>query len=247
MNFVGIIPARYGSQRFPGKPLAKIKGKTMIEHVYNQTAKALESVYVATDDKRIEEEVLRFGGNCIMTKDNHNSGTDRLAEAIYLIEEKNKEHYDVVINVQGDEPFIHPEQIKELCGCFDDQETEIATLAKYISDNEEIFNPNLPKLITNQNNEALYFSRSPIPYIRGEEESLWVEKHSFKKHLGMYGYRTDILKMLTELPPSSLEKAESLEQNRWLEYGYKIKIRMTTYKNYPVDTPGDLKNIDETK
>ena len=245
MNFVGIIPARYGSQRFPGKPLAKIKGKTMIERVYFQTAKALESVYVATDDTRIENEVKRFGGKCIMTKDSHKSGTDRIAEAIHIIEKSNNEHYDAIINVQGDEPFIHPEQIKELCDCFDDEHTEIATLAKYISDNEEIFNPNLPKLITNHNDEALYFSRSPIPYIRDEEQCRWAEKHSFKKHLGMYAYRTDILKKLTNLPPSSLEKAESLEQNRWLEFGYKIKIRITAYKNYPIDTPGDLKDIDE--
>lgn len=245
MNFVGIIPARYGSQRFPGKPLAKIKGKTMIERVYFQTAKALDNVYVATDDTRIENEVKRFGGKCIMTKDSHKSGTDRIAEAIHIIEANHKEHYDAIINVQGDEPFIHPEQIKELCDCFDDEQTEIATLAKYISDNEEVFNPNLPKLITNHNDEALYFSRSPIPYIRDEEQCRWAEKHSFKKHLGMYGYRTDILKKLTNLPPSSLEKAESLEQNRWLEFGYKIKIRITAYKNYPIDTPGDLKDIEE--
>ncbi len=244
MNFVAIIPARYGSTRFPGKPLAKIKGISMIERVYKQTLKAMSHVYVATDDERIEKEVIRFGGNCIMTQPTHNSGTDRLAEAVQIIEKNNKEHYEVVINIQGDEPFIHPEQIKELCGCFDEEQTEIATLAKYISDNKEVFNPNLPKLITTHNNEAIYFSRSPIPYIRDEEECRWAEKHSFKKHLGMYGYRTDILKKLTNLPPSSLEKAESLEQNRWLENGYRIKIRMTGYKNHPVDTPGDLKNME---
>ena len=244
MKFAAIIPARYGSSRFPGKPLAKIKGKSMIERVYNQALKALNQVYVATDDERIEKEVKKFGGNCIMTKSTHKSGTDRLAEAVQLIEENNKEHYDVIINVQGDEPFIHPEQIKELCACFEEEKTEIATLAKFITNNNEIFNPNLPKLITNYNNEAIYFSRSPIPYIRGEEESKWIEKHSFKKHLGMYGYRTKILKTLTKLPPSSLEQAESLEQNRWLENGYTIKIRMTEYKNHPVDTPGDLKDLE---
>ncbi|MGM0496953.1 MAG: 3-deoxy-manno-octulosonate cytidylyltransferase [Bacteroidota bacterium] len=244
MKFAAIIPARYKSSRFPGKPLAKIKGISMIERVYNQTLKALAHVYVATDDERIEKEVKRFGGNCIMTKPTHKSGTDRLAEAIQLIEKYNKEEYDVIINVQGDEPFIHPEQIKELCACFNEESTEIATLAKYITNNNEIFNPNLPKLITNLNNEAIYFSRSPIPYIRDEEESRWAEKHSFKKHLGMYGYRTEILKTLTNLPPSSLEQAESLEQNRWLENGYTIKIRMTEYKNHPVDTPGDLKDLE---
>jgi 3-deoxy-manno-octulosonate cytidylyltransferase (CMP-KDO synthetase) len=244
MNFVGIIPARYGSQRFPGKPLAKIKGKTMIEHVYFQALKALEHVYVATDDERIEQEVKRFGGNSIMTKASHKTGTDRLAEAINIIKERNNENYNVVINIQGDEPFIQPEQIKELCSCFNEQSTEIATLAKYITLNEEIFNPNLPKLITNHKDKAIYFSRSPIPYVRGEEECRWAEKHTFKKHLGMYGYRTDILKKITDLPPSSLEQAESLEQNRWLEYGYTIKIQMTSYNNYPVDTPGDLKNLD---
>ena len=245
MKYVAIIPARYASTRFPGKPLAKIKNKTMIERVYKQTRKALKYVYVATDDERIDREVKRFGGNSVLTKKDHKSGTDRLSEAIQIIEEQDQLSFDIVINVQGDEPYIHPEQIAELCACFEDQNTEIATLAKYITRNEDIFNPNLPKLIANKYEEAIYFSRSPIPYIRGEEESTWHNKHTFKKHLGMYGYRSEVLKTITQIPPSSLETTESLEQNRWLENGYKIKIRMTEYENHPVDTPDDLKKLEK--
>lgn len=245
MNFVGIIPARYGSTRFPGKPLARIKGKSMIQRVYEQSRKTLDHVYVATDDERIEKEVRDFGGNCIMTSSSHESGTDRLAEAILKIEKEENHKYDVVINIQGDEPFIHPEQIRELCNCFKDQNVRIATLAKAITDTDDIFNSNLPKIITNIHGEAIYFSRAAIPYIRNKDESDWLTEYPFKKHLGMYGYRSQTLKEITKLNPSSLEMAESLEQNRWIEHGYKIQIRMTIYENHPVDTPGDLENMND--
>jgi 3-deoxy-manno-octulosonate cytidylyltransferase (CMP-KDO synthetase) len=245
MNFIGIIPARYGSTRFPGKPLARIKGKSMIERVYEQSRKTLEHIYVATDDERIEKEVQGFGGNCIMTSSRHESGTDRLAEAIQTIEQEENKAYDVVINIQGDEPFIHPEQIRELCNCFKDPNVQIATLAKAINDPDDIFNSNLPKIITNIKGEAIYFSRAAVPHIRNKNESDWLTGYPFKKHLGMYGYRSQTLKEITRLKPSPLEIAESLEQNRWIEHGYKIQIRMTTYENHPVDTPGDLENMND--
>jgi 3-deoxy-manno-octulosonate cytidylyltransferase (CMP-KDO synthetase) len=240
MNIVAIIPARYASTRFPGKPLAQIKGKTMIQRVYEQARLALENVYVATDDERIYNEVIRFQGNVVMTSSNHESGTDRLAEAIELIEKQHRNSFDIVINVQGDEPFIQPEQIDELINCFNDPTTDIATLVKEASNNEEIFNPNIPKVVISNTYEALYFSRSPIPYIRNKDQKEWFQQYPFKKHLGMYGYRKQVLKEITKLEPSPLEKAESLEQNRWLENGYKIKTALTKYKNHPVDTPDDL-------
>jgi 3-deoxy-manno-octulosonate cytidylyltransferase (CMP-KDO synthetase) len=243
MKIVAIIPARFDSSRFPGKPLAEIQGKTMIHRVYEQTKKAIDDVFVATDDQRIEAEVLNFGGKSIMTESSHKSGTDRLAEAIKIIESSYNQEFDIIINVQGDEPFIHPEQIKELIGCFHDESTEIATLIKTIALNEEIFNPNLPKVVVDKDDYALYFSRSPIPYIRNMDKGDWSEHFPYRKHLGMYGYRKEVLKKITLLPPSSLEIAESLEQNRWLENGYKIKTQLTEYENHPVDTPDDLKRI----
>lgn len=243
MNFIGIIPARYASTRFPGKPLAKIKGKTMIQRVYEQAGKALEHVWVATDDSRIEEEVKRFGGKVVMTSSSHSSGTDRIAEAIGIIQVKTAINFDVVINIQGDEPFIQPQQIQELMNCFDDRDVDIATLVKLIDKNEDIFNPNIPKVILNQQNDAIYFSRSPVPYIRNVPEESWHDYYSFKKHLGMYAYRSEVLKAITKIQTSPLEKAESLEQNRWLEWGYKIKVSTTECENYSIDTPGDIENL----
>ncbi|MFO8233795.1 MAG: 3-deoxy-manno-octulosonate cytidylyltransferase [Bacteroidales bacterium] len=243
MECIAIIPARHDSTRFPGKPLAKISGKTMVQYVFEQCRKALANVYVATDDERIESEVNNFKGNVIMTAEHHQSGTDRLAEAITLINKKEGSNYDVVINVQGDEPFVQPEQIKELTDCFNSSTTEIATLIKKTNSNEEVFNPNIPKVVINKNSEALYFSRSPIPYLRNIEKDKWQEHHSFNKHIGMYGYRYDILKKITQLEPSSLEKAESLEQNRWLENGFRIKVAYTNYENHSIDTPEDLEKV----
>ncbi len=186
MKFIGIIPARYASTRYPGKPLADINGKTMIERVYKQAKKALEYVYVATDDERISEEVKRFEGNVIMTSENHQSGTDRIAEAIEKIQKNTKEKFDVIINIQGDEPFIYPEQIEEIKSCFRNPDTEIATLVKRIENNEDIFDVNKPKVVFNKQMQAILFSRSPIPFIRNTEKNKWHLNHIFYKHIGMY-------------------------------------------------------------
>ena len=244
LRFVGIIPARFASTRFPGKPLVNIAGKTMIERVYEQVSKALTDVYVATDDKRIFDAVLAFGGKAIMTSDKHRSGTDRCYEAFSKLEE----WFDVVINVQGDEPFIQPEQIVELQRCFEEPETQIATLAKKITKKdglEFLQNPNNPKLVVNKQNEALYFSRSVIPYRRGAEPENWISLHPYLKHVGIYAYRADVLHELTLLEQSPLEIAESLEQLRWLENGYRIKVGFTDVETIGIDTPEDMEKVKE--
>jgi 3-deoxy-manno-octulosonate cytidylyltransferase (CMP-KDO synthetase) len=243
LKFAGIIPARYASTRFPGKPLVMIHGKTMIQRVYNQVSEVLGHVCVATDDVRIEEEVKRFNGKVIMTSPNHQSGTDRCAEAIEAFCLQAGETFDVVINIQGDEPFIQPVQIEKLIKCFDNPETQIATLVKPISFIEDIFNPNCVKVVFDRNHRALYFSRSPIPYIRGKENSLWNVHHQFFKHLGIYAYRTDVLKEITHLQQSPLELAESLEQLRWLENGYRIMVEETAFETISIDTPEDMEKI----
>ena len=240
MSFIGIIPARYASSRFPGKPLADINGKPMVQRVYEQAVKVLPLVYVATDDVRIAECVESFNGNVILTAATHRSGTDRCAEAIVKIQLDRDMKFDVVVNIQGDEPFINPLQIHQLISCFDTKEVQIATLVKRFSADEDIFNPNTPKVVVNKEGEALYFSRSPIPYLRDFDRSEWTAKHIFYKHVGLYAYRTDILRALSHLAPSALEIAESLEQLRWLENGYHIKITETECETYAVDTPEDL-------
>ncbi len=243
-NIIGIIPARYASTRFPGKPLVDIGGKSMIQRVYEQSRKALEFVYVATDDDRIAQAVEKFGGKYIMTSANHQSGTDRCSEAIRKIsgiEEKKK--FDVVINIQGDEPFIKPEQLRLLCGCFDDECVQIATLAKKISNTEQLFDQNSVKLVKDCNDFAIYFSRWPIPFQRGVDHSEWLNNHQYLKHLGIYAYKTNILKELTALKQTSLEKTESLEQNRWLENSYKIYVQTTDFENIAIDTPEDLEKV----
>jgi 3-deoxy-manno-octulosonate cytidylyltransferase (CMP-KDO synthetase) len=241
MNIVGIIPARFASTRFPGKPLIDIAGKTMIQRVYEQAKKAnsISEVVVATDDERIAQHVQSFGGNVVMTSENHQSGTDRCFEAI----EKFEINADVVINIQGDEPFIQPEQIDLVASCFSLKETELATLVKKISTNEELFNPNTPKVLLNSNKEAIYFSRQTIPHIRGKEQNDWLKQHTFYKHIGIYGYRTDVLATITQLKQSSLELAEALEQLRWLENGYKIKVEITDFESVAIDTPDDLQKL----
>ena len=242
LKFVAIIPARFASTRFPGKPLANIGGKTMIQRVYDQVSKAVQDVYVATDDPRIFNAVEAFGGKVIMTSDQHRSGTDRCYEAFTKL----KEHYDVIINVQGDEPFIQPEQIMELQKCFEYDETQLATLAKKITQKEDLevlTNPNCPKLIVNKWNEALYFSRSVIPYKRGAELQDWISLHPYLKHIGIYAYRADILREITLLEQSPLELAESLEQLRWLENGYRIKVGYTDVESIGIDTPEDLEKV----
>ena len=241
MKTLGIIPSRYASTRFPGKPLIDIDGKTMIQRVYEQSkkSKSLSKVIVATDDKRIFNHVNSFGGNVIMTSDSHDSGTDRCAEVL----EKTEGDFDIVINIQGDEPFINPKQIDQVCACFDDAQTEIATLIKKIDSNEELFNPNRPKVDFDINSFAKMFSRKAIPFIADTEKNNWLDKHTFYKHIGIYGYRSVILSEISKLKPSSLEIKERLEQLRWLENGYKIKIAKTSFEAVPIDTPSDLERL----
>jgi 3-deoxy-manno-octulosonate cytidylyltransferase (CMP-KDO synthetase) len=240
-TIIGIIPARFASTRFPGKPLIDIGGKSMIRRVYEQALKcsSLSEVIVATDDERIEKEVTQFGGKACMTSSVHPSGTDRIAEVV----SKMKLNADAVVNIQGDEPFIDPKQIELVCRCFDDHRTELATLIKKITSSETIFNPNSPKVIVDKDQFAIYFSRNPIPYVRGANQSSWMQQHTFFQHIGIYGYRTDVLRKITQLPPSSLEIAESLEQLRWIEHGLKIKTAITDLETLAIDTPDDLQRI----
>ncbi len=238
MNFIGIIPARFQSTRFPGKPLALLGDKIIIQWVYENAKKALDEVYVATDDARIYQAVEAFGGKVVYTSPDHQSGTDRCAEAALKVAENLK--FDVVINIQGDEPFIRPEQIEGLKTCFDSPESEIATLIKPITNAAEITNINRPKVVINKNQEAMYFSRSPIPFVRDSKTEEWINQINFYSHIGMYAYRFDVLLELTKLPIGILEKAESLEQLRWLENGYKIKTAQTSFENIGIDTPEDL-------
>lgn len=239
MKFVGIIPARYASQRFPGKPLAILGGKPVILRVYEQVKTVLDDVYVATDDDRIFKTVESFGGKAVMTSPNHKSGTDRIEEAI----EKIGGDFDVVINIQGDEPFIQKSQIEELCRCFDDENTQIATLGMPFTEQlglAALENPNSPKIVVDNNYYAMYFSRSVIPYLRNVPRENWLTVHQYLKHIGLYAYRREVLAEVTKLPQSSLEIAESLEQLRWLQNGYKIKVGLTTVETVGIDTPADL-------
>jgi 3-deoxy-manno-octulosonate cytidylyltransferase (CMP-KDO synthetase) len=240
-KFCGIIPARYASSRFPGKPLVLIGDKSMIQRVYEQARKSIESVYVATDDSRIQEEVVRFGGKVVMTSDKHQSGTDRCAEAIDRISITEGIDFNIVVNIQGDEPFIKPEQIDLLKSCFKDASVEIATLIRKTVPGEDIFNPNQPKVITDADGNAIYFSRSVIPFYRDSGESEWSVKHTFFKHVGLYAYTKTALKKITTLQRSHLEIAESLEQNRWIENGIKVRTAVTEWESIGIDTPDDLK------
>jgi len=238
--FAGIIPARYASSRFPGKPLALIGDKPMIQRVYEQASMALSQVYVATDDERIFDTVIAFGGKAIMTSPDHMSGTDRCAEAVLKIGEIDGRSVEIVVNIQGDEPFIRPQQISQLMDCFADREVEIATLVRRAEPGEDIFNPNQPKVILNTKGDAIYFSRTAIPYFRDADRSEWSARHSYYKHIGLYAYRTGVLKKLTALSRTSLEITESLEQNRWIENGYRIRTAVTEWESIGIDTPADL-------
>lgn len=241
MKFIGIIPARYASTRFPGKPLALLGGKPVIQHVYEKVAAVLEAAYVATDDERIYDVVKAFGGQVVMTRTDHKSGTDRIEEAI----EKIGGEWDVVVNVQGDEPFVAKSQLDTICHCFDDPTTQIATLGKPFESMEAVQNPNSPKIVVDNMGFAMYFSRSVIPYVRGKEKSSWLTHYPFLKHLGIYAYRKDVLRQVTQLPQSSLEIAESLEQLRWLQNGFKIKVGTTDVETVGIDTPQDLECAEE--
>ena len=241
MKFMAIIPARYASTRYPGKPLAILGGKTVIQRVYEQVKSVLDDVYVATDDDRIYNTVTDFGGKAVMTRADHKSGTDRIEEAA----EKIGLDADVIINVQGDEPFIQPSQIKTLMQLFDAPETQIGTLGNPFESIDAVENPNSPKIVTDNRGFALYFSRSTIPFIRGKERDSWFGEYPFLKHLGIYAYRREVLAEVTKLPMSSLEKAESLEQLRWLQNGYRIRVGMTDIETVGIDTPEDLTRAEE--
>jgi 3-deoxy-manno-octulosonate cytidylyltransferase (CMP-KDO synthetase) len=245
-HFVGIIPARYASTRFPGKPLALIGGKPMIQRVYEQTLKVFAHCFVATDDERIAAAVADFGGQYVMTSAAHTSGTDRCREATDKIERDLQATFDVVVNIQGDEPFIATEQLEQIKRCFDNAEVQIATLVKPFGADEDIFSPNTPKVVIDNDNHALYFSRSPIPYVRhAQSQAEWAMQHTFYKHVGLYAYRSATLRAICALPQSALEKTESLEQLRWLQNGYKIKVGITNAATYAVDTPQDLEKIND--
>jgi 3-deoxy-manno-octulosonate cytidylyltransferase (CMP-KDO synthetase) len=241
MNFTAIIPARYASTRFPGKPLALLGNKPVIQHVYEQASSVLSDVWVATDDDRIREAVEKFGGRVVMTRADHKSGTDRIEEAA----EKTGTQADVIINIQGDEPFVQPSQIKTLMQLFDNADTQIGTLGKHFENIEAVNNPNSPKIVTDKQGFALYFSRSVIPYIRGAQDNEWLSHFPFLKHLGLYAYRREVLHEITQLPQSSLEIAESLEQLRWLENGYRIRVGLTDVETVGIDTPEDLQRAEE--
>lgn len=244
LHFVAIIPARYASTRFPGKPLALLGGKPVIQRVYEQVSAVVEDAVVATDDERIFAAVEAFGGRVVMTSTEHRSGTDRCYEA-YL---KLGKTYDVVINVQGDEPFIAHSQLRAIMSCFDDEQTEIATLVKPFTEEdgiEALENPNSPKVVVDAASKAIYFSRSVIPYLRGVEREEWLKHHTFYKHIGMYAFRSEVLRAVTALPQSSLERAESLEQLRWIENGYKIGVGISDVDTVGIDTPEDLARAEE--
>ena len=239
----GIIPARYESTRFPGKPLVDIHGKSMLQRVYEQCLKSkLDRLIVATDDERIVAHVNTFGGEVILTASTHKSGTDRIAEAVNQL---NLQDDGIVVNIQGDEPFIQPEDINLLAACFENPTIQIATLVKKIDAIETLENPNNPKVVLNTNKEALYFSRAPMPHLKGFKKEDWLNHHVFFKHIGIYGFRSAILKEITQLPISLLEKKEGLEQLRWIENGYRIQTAETNSESIAVDCPEDLIRIDE--
>jgi len=248
MKVLGIIPARFASTRFPGKPLVVIEGKSMIQRVFEQalSCKAISEIIVATDDESIRKHVERFGGKSVMTGKYHRSGTERCIEVYNKILAQG-EHYDAVLNIQGDEPFIHPEQIYELISCFEDKEVMIASLKKRIISTEELINPNVVKVVSRINGDALYFSRTAIPSVRGMDVSEWLGHTSFFKHTGIYGYRPEALSGIAGLPPSKLEMSESLEQLRWLENGFRIRMKETSFDSIAIDTPADLLKLTNSK
>jgi 3-deoxy-manno-octulosonate cytidylyltransferase (CMP-KDO synthetase) len=240
LKVFGIIPARFASSRFPGKPLALLGDNTMIEWVYRRAACAFDIVAVATDDERIAREVHRFGGRVVMTSPEHRSGTDRCVEALAIMQKETGSNADIVVNVQGDEPFVYPALLSRLAACFDDETTQIATVVKPFENADDLLNPNNVKAVMTSTGRAIYFSRSVIPYVRGFEQKEWTKRHTFYWHLGLYAYRADVLKRITQLQPSPLEIAESLEQNRWLENDFCIRVIQTEGENIAIDTPEDL-------
>ncbi len=246
MNIVGIIPSRYSSSRLPGKPLAMIGDKPMVQWVYENCKKGLEHVFVATDDERIVKAVEGFGGKAVMTSIDHTSGTDRCAEAAEKIKAKYGLHSDVVINIQGDEPFFESAQLDDIKACFENPDTQIATLIQKANDLDQVLSKSEVKVVLNSKGEGVYFSRSPIPFIRNVEQSEWMQHHTFYRHLGIYAYRIDTLMQIVKLKQSSLEIAESLEQLRWIENGYPVTCVVTDLdETMCIDTPEDLKKANE--
>lgn len=245
MNIVGIIPARFGSSRFEGKPLVDIHGVSMIERVYRQCllAKSLSDVVVATDDDRIFNHVVQFGGKVVLTSDKHTSGTERCNEALSVITQKWGLKVEGVVNIQGDEPFIDPLQIDHLCALLTSENVDIATMMKKISDKTELFNENVVKVVVNEFSKALYFSRNPIPFCRGVVKDEWLASATFFKHIGIYAYRSDVLIKLVNLSPSMLETSESLEQLRWLSHSFVIDVAETDTESIAIDTPDDLDRV----
>lgn len=243
MNFLAVIPARYASTRFPGKPLALLGGKPVVQRVYEQVAGVLDDAVVATDDERVRDAVLAFGGRVVMTSPDHRSGTDRCREAFEKVCAAEKRTFDVAVNVQGDEPFIQASQIETVMRCFDDPSTDIATLVKPFAEADGLAaleNPNSPKVVVDGQSRALYFSRSVIPFLRGVPREEWLARHTFYKHIGLYAFRAEVLRAVADLPQSPLEQAESLEQLRWLENGYKIGVGISEVETIGIDTPDDL-------
>ena len=239
MKFIALIPARYASTRFPAKPLALLRGKPVIQWVWETAARCMDDAVVCTDDERIMQAVERYGGRAVMTSTSHRSGTDRCYEAY----QKVGQGADVVVNIQGDEPFIHPTQLQTIRACFENADTQIATLVKPFRPEdglEALRNPNSPKVVVDNQMRALYFSRSVVPYVRGAEPDEWLSRHTFYKHIGLYAYRADVLRQITSLPQSSLEVAESLEQLRWLQNGFTIRVGITDVETIGIDTPDDL-------
>lgn len=239
MEFAAIIPARYASTRFPAKPLAVLGGKPVIIRVCEQAAKVFDHVFVATDDERIFNVVKEGGFTPVMTRSDHKSGTDRCFEAFCKCGVK----ADVVVNIQGDEPFIQPSQLQTIKELFNSPDTDLATLVKPFTPDtpfDRVANPNSPKVVVDDNWNALYFSRSVIPYLRGVPQEEWPSRHTYYKHIGLYAFKADVLKAVTGLPQAPLEKAESLEQLRWLSAGYRIKVGVTDVETIGIDTPDDL-------
>jgi len=247
-RFLGIIPARYASTRFPGKPLVDINGRSMILRVYDQArlSGVFQDIVVATDDNRILERVVAEGYNAVMTSTGHHSGTDRCLEAHDIYSNEQGSSFDFIINIQGDEPFLPPENILQVAGLLKTGEVEIASLIKKIQNREDIFNPNVVKAVFNSELQAMYFSRAPVPYLRETSETQWGIKRAHFKHIGIYGYKTGVLREICQLPVGRLEQLESLEQLRWLEAGFRMQLGITELESISIDTPEDLLKITNT-
>ncbi len=245
LQALGVIPARYASSRFPGKPLAMINGKSMIMRVYEQARKStmLSRVIVATDDMRIYDHVTACGGEVMMTSDTHVSGTSRIGEVVEKITQEGNFPFDVIVNIQGDEPFIDPKQIDLAVSLFTNPDVQIGTLIMKIHNNDDLFNPNVVKVIVSDSGNALFFSRSPIPFLRGAEQKDWLNKHEYFRHIGLYAYRANIILPIIGLSESPSEIAESLEQLRWLHHGYSVTTALTDIETFGVDTPDDLSKL----